>query len=151
MYKRLIPLLIIVLSYTSFAQGRDEMKERIKTQKIAFITDRLELTSKEAEKFWPIYNSIDTKKEALRKQSASKRKLKKPEELTESEAKTLLNEMLAIEDQRHQLHRELVTKLDNVISSKKILALMRAEREFDRKIIQKFKEFRHKRREKNRP
>ena len=53
--------------------------------------------------------------------------------------------MLDIEDQKHQLHRELVTKLTGVISSKKIIRLMRAEREFDRRLLKRLKEMHEKR------
>jgi hypothetical protein len=56
--------------------------------------------------------------------------------------------MLDIEDQKHQLHRELVTKLSDVISSKKIIRLMRAEREFDRKLLKRLREMREKRKDK---
>ena len=143
--KRLIPILILLVSFSSFAQGGEKIKERIKAQKIAFITEKLSLTSEEAQQFWPIYNEIEAKKETLRKESTLKRKAKKPDDLTEKEAETLLNEMLDIEDQKHQLQRELVTKLSNIISSKKIIQLMRAEREFDRKLLDRLKEFKDRR------
>lgn len=145
MSKKLIPILILFVSLSAFAQKDKKMGERIKAQKIAFITEKLSLTSEEAEKFWPIYNEIEAKKETLREKSPLKRKAKKPEDLTEKEAKTLLNEMLDLEDQKHQLHRELVTKLSGIISSKKIIRLMRAEREFDRRLLKRLKEMREKR------
>ncbi|MDG4716629.1 sensor of ECF-type sigma factor [Winogradskyella marincola] len=143
--KQLILFILLLTSATNFAQGGEKIKERIKAQKVAFITDKLELTSEEAQKFWPIYNEIEVKKEELRKESVLKRKEKKPEDLTEEEAKILLNEMLDIEDQKHELNRELVSKLEEVISSKKIIALMRAEREFDRKLLDRLKEFKDRR------
>jgi len=31
--------------------------DRVKAYKIAYITDQLSLTEKEAQKFWPIYNA----------------------------------------------------------------------------------------------
>ena len=143
--KKLIPLVVVLISVSAFAQRGGKIAERIKTQKIAFITEKLNLSSEEAQQFWPVYNEIEAKKEALRKESMSKRKGKRPEDLSDKEAKTLLNEMLNIEDQRHQLQRELVSKLEGVISSKKILKLMRVEREFDRKLLDKLKEQRQRR------
>lgn len=137
--------MLLLTSATNFAQGGEKIKERIKAQKIAFITDKLDLTSEEAQQFWPIYNDIESRKEALKQESTKKRKAKKPDDLTEKEAKALLDEMLDIEDQKHKLNRELISKLEKVISSKKIIALMRAEHEFDRKLLDKFKEFRERR------
>ena len=37
----------------------DTRAEKIQALKIAFITQRLQLTSDEAEKFWPVYNQYD--------------------------------------------------------------------------------------------
>jgi len=53
--------------------------------------------------------------------------------------------MLDIEDQKHKLNRDLVSKLSNIISSKKIIALMRAEREFDRRLLKHLREIHEKR------
>ena len=85
--KKLIPILVLLISFSGFAQRGAKMNERIKAQKTAFITERLSLTADEAEKFWPIYNEIETKKKALRKKSTLKRKEKHPDELTEKETK----------------------------------------------------------------
>mgnify|MGYP000149153671 CR=1 FL=1 len=57
-------VLIFILSLSSvYAQqgggGRYQHREdrkKIETQKIAYITDRLDLSVEEAEKFWPVYN-----------------------------------------------------------------------------------------------
>ncbi|WP_296386293.1 sensor of ECF-type sigma factor [Winogradskyella sp.] len=148
MSKKLIPILVLLISLSGFAQRGGKMNERIKAQKTAFITEKLDLSVDEAAKFWPIYNEIESKKEELRKKSSLKRKAKGPDDLTEKEAKALLNEMLDIEDKKHKLNRELVSKLSNVISSKKIMRLMRAEREFDRRLLKRLKEMRGKREKK---
>ena len=74
MTKKLIPILILFISVSAFAQRGEKMNERIKAQKIAFITEKLSLTSEEAQEFWPIYNEIEAKKETLRKKSSLKRK-----------------------------------------------------------------------------
>lgn len=51
--------------YAQDAKKTEEEKnakaEAIKVQKIAFITKEVGLTSSEAEKFWPIYNELETK------------------------------------------------------------------------------------------
>ncbi len=143
--KKILPILVLLVGLSGFAQRGEKMNERIKAQKTAFITEQLNLSADEAAKFWPIYNEIESKKVELRKKSSLKRKTKRPDDLTEKEAKALLNEMLDIEDKKHKLNRELVSKLSNVISSKKIMHLMRAEREFDRKLLKRLREMREKR------
>ena len=49
---------IISFSILSFSQGN---RDKIKTLKIAFITEKLDLSEQEAQKFWPIYNKYDKK------------------------------------------------------------------------------------------
>ena len=61
-------LLVIILFTGSLtlvkAQDRQEIKEgrseKIQSLKIAFITQKLELTADEAQKFWPVYNRYET-------------------------------------------------------------------------------------------
>ena len=61
-------LLVLILFTGSLtlikAQDRQDLKEgrseKIQSLKIAFITQKLELTSDEAQKFWPVYNRYET-------------------------------------------------------------------------------------------
>ena len=54
-FKKIIPLLLLLTSFTFYAQSESmkEKKEQIKALKVAFLTTELDLTSKEAQKFWP--------------------------------------------------------------------------------------------------
>ena len=59
-----ILILFLLIATTASAQRGD----KIKAYKTAFLTESLELTSDEAEKFWPIYNAHEEKLRTLRKQ-----------------------------------------------------------------------------------
>ena len=121
-----------------FSQEKDARKERIKSLKIAFISQKLALTSEEAEKFWPIYNKYDDKimalKEAQLKLRIQKRigtdeeALKKIEESEEKEAEVMV------------LKKKMRAELIPVISAEKVLKLERLEQEFHRKLLEKLKE-----------
>ena len=60
--------ILLFISCGLFAQGKKmlEKKEEIFTLKVAFITNKLPLTSSEAEKFWPIYNAFEDKQFELK-------------------------------------------------------------------------------------
>ena len=66
-------LLVILLILTGFCSGLNaqgcgdncKKKEQIKAQKVAFITDKLQLTVEEAQQFWPVYNELDKKSEDI--------------------------------------------------------------------------------------
>ena len=65
MKKIFITLLIIMFGLSNLvAQG--ERREKLKAYKTAFITEKLELTPAEAEKFWPVYNNYENKVHQLK-------------------------------------------------------------------------------------
>ncbi|MCB0697691.1 MAG: hypothetical protein KDC07_10020, partial [Chitinophagaceae bacterium] len=57
-------LLTMLLAVTTvIAQpDRDHKHDRIKALKIAYITEKLDLTSEQAQKFWPVYNRYEKEK-----------------------------------------------------------------------------------------
>ena len=67
--------LFVTSSLLSFAQREGhghqmgENKEKLKAHKIAYITERLQLTPAEAEKFWPVYNELEAKCRLLKRNS----------------------------------------------------------------------------------
>lgn len=53
--KKILPILFLFLSFNFYAQNENfkDKKEQIRAMKVAFFTTELDLTSSEAEKFWP--------------------------------------------------------------------------------------------------
>ena len=47
----------LTLNVSIFAQDHQERYEQIEAIKVAFITKKLDLTTEEAQKFWPVYNN----------------------------------------------------------------------------------------------
>lgn len=147
--KKLITLsLLFFLTLSVFSQHNKEKEERIKALKIAFITERLAFTESEAQKFWPIYNAFEDENNKLRRQSYNKRKIEDMESLTETQAKTLLNDMVSIEDQRHELRQKFMKDLLTVIPAKKVILLKASEDEFNKRMFEEFKKRRQEKKEK---
>ena len=122
--------------------GRKGMKDKIRTLKVEFITEKLDLSSGEAEKFWPIYNAFDKAYMELRheKLKGLKDNLKEGiNMLSEKEALSKLNEMTDIEDELVKLKQMFRYQLDGVISNKKILLLKIAEDGFNRRMMDRLK------------
>ncbi len=63
---KIILTLFLLISGISFGQQKPDW-EKIKSLKVAFITEKLSLTSKEAQSFWPVYNEFEEKRDALTK------------------------------------------------------------------------------------
>ncbi|APX99815.1 hypothetical protein [Lacinutrix venerupis] len=134
----LIPVFALLLSISSYAQKLD--REKIKALKIAHITEQMDLSAKEAQAFWPIYNTKEEAENKLREQSSKRRKDKKVENLSETEAKALLLEMVEIENKKQELHSKFITDLLNILPAKKIIALMQADHSFKKKMIQEYRQ-----------
>jgi hypothetical protein len=65
--KKYLLILILIFGGFSFVYAQNGQRaEKIQELKIAFITQKLQLTSTEAEKFWPVYNSYENEIRQLR-------------------------------------------------------------------------------------
>lgn len=148
MKKLIVSLCFICLFATAFSQSHEEKKERINALKIAFITEHLSLTESEAQKFWPIYNAYELEEDMLRELSREKKR-KINNDISEAEAKAILDDLIKLENEKHNLRTDFFDSLRKVISSKKILQLKTAEENFKRKMFEEFKKRRQER--KNKP
>lgn len=137
--KRLL-ILLLLISASSWAQnGRDD---RIRAYKTAFITDKLELTSEEAEKFWPVYNKYQDQIEAIRKEERSviSSKVRDLDNLTDDEANLLIDKGMEYSARRVELQSQMVDELRTVISPKKVIKLRRVEESFKREMLKRFRD-----------
>jgi hypothetical protein len=121
-----------------FSQEKDARKERIKSLKIAFISQKLALTSEEAEKFWPIYNKYDDKIMALKEAQLRLRHQKRIG--TDEEALKKIEESEEKESEIMALKKKMRSELIPAISAEKVLKLERLEQEFHRKLLEKLKD-----------
>ena len=136
-------IIIFLLSIHSFAQSQIEYKkEQIRALKVGFITNELALTSEEASKFWPIYNAYDDKQFEIRHQKMKAYKGRMDADLdkmSEKEASSLLAQMESNEDELYQLRKKFVANLKGVLPAVKIIKLKKAEDDFNRKLLQQYR------------
>ncbi len=135
---------IFFISGLSFGQEVKNPGEKVRSLKIAYITQELELTAKEAEKFWPVYNEYDRKIRGLERNERMKvRTIIKEsngyKNLTDNQADEILNRIYKIEGQIFDTKKEMDQKLSKVISKKKILRLKHIEREFVRNLMNRLR------------
>jgi hypothetical protein len=65
MKKITILLLIIILNPLSWLSAQNTNLEKLNNYKIGFFTKKLNLTSAEAEKFWPVYNDYQSQRNQI--------------------------------------------------------------------------------------
>ncbi len=146
--KKLIPILVLIFSLSAFAQAGDKMKVRIKAQKVAFITEQLDLSEKEAQGFWPIYNAYEDTVEGIKSGDIRtvRMKMRQNPNMSETEADQLISKLLKAEEAMLEAKVKLVNDLKKVIPSIKILKLKSVEEQFNKKLLDKLREFRENRR-----
>jgi Spy/CpxP family protein refolding chaperone len=118
-------------------RSKEKRTERLEQQKIAYLSTKLNLTTEQAQRFWPIYN----KHEAIRK-SQGDRFRKRDENraaLSEAEAGDLISEFLEMEQKRVEDRTNYINDLKGVLSNKQIVTLVESERNFRRDIFDQYK------------
>jgi len=138
---KIVVLSVLLMSSLLFAQHKPD-KDKIKSLKVAFLTERLDMSSKEAQTFWPIYNEYEEKRDAMHEQKQDQvyRKMKDVENLSEKEAGELIKQYLTFEEKEEELDKNFTERVSKVISTKKTLLLLRSEYEFKKQLL---KQYRH--------
>lgn len=129
-------LLFLGTSITMYAQSdkTDKYKD-IAAHRVAYITERLNLSIEEAQKFWPLYNAHVDKIKALKK-----RDYIKEEVLTDSNAQEFLEQKLTNEQEIIKLKSDFYRQAEKIISYKRIYLLEKAEYEFRHKLLARYKQ-----------
>lgn len=139
--KKLMLVVFLLATTVFYAQHKPDW-DKIKTLKIAFLTERLSLNTQEAQAFWPIYNAYEAEREKLRNKSHNdvRSKLKDADNLSESDAAKLLSQYLAYEEEEEELDKKFLLNVKGVISAKKTLLLLRSEEDFKRQLIKQYRD-----------
>ncbi len=134
----LFSIFSLCLMASAFAQRSGErMKNRMEGYQIAFITDKLNLTSEEAQKFWPIYNQYKDQAKKIRQDAKPQKDV---QDMTDAEAEQFIKSSFEKDTKELDLKKEFVQKLRGVLAPKKIAQLQGLEKEFKKELLEKAKE-----------
>jgi Spy/CpxP family protein refolding chaperone len=116
-----------------------DWQDKIKSEKIGFITAELNLTPEEAQVFWPVYNKIAAEKIVLQKKVketyGALLKALKEDTASEKEVNKLLDEYLAAKQAVQDAGRQDLEKYRKVLPGKKVAKLYVAEEKYRRQSI----------------
>lgn len=136
--KKIIIIALVLLSTfkLSIAQTNDK-KEKLQAAKIAFITQELNLSPEEAQKFWPVYNAYENESQALKK--ARKIELMNVsvnfETMPDADISKAIDNELNYQQQDLDLKRKYIGEFKKVLPIRKVAKLLRAEQQFKIKLI----------------
>lgn len=116
----------------------DGWRERIRTEKIGFLTSEIGLTPDEAKSFWPVYETVEkAREEATRKFFEAFRALEGSiqEQKGDAVISEALNAYLAANENLNAIDRRYIGEYRKILSSEKIARLYFAEEKFRRNQI----------------
>ena len=135
-------LIALLCPLFMFSQNiSDKKREKIESQKIAFITNQLDLTSEEAQVFWPVYNEFSKEIKSLHneKKENSKEIRKNIENMSDSEIAKVLEKIFVIEQKELDVKKKYNLKFQKILSTQKVAKLYRAEREFKKELLNRIR------------
>ena len=129
---------LLLSSFSADAQRQRPNPGEIEAQKTAFITNALDLSSDQAQKFWPIYNQSEKAMENIRRQQreALRQVRLGGGSISDDDAYALIENLMNWEQEMLNERKKLVANLKGVVSPQQILRLKRAEEEFKRRLLQ---------------
>lgn len=147
--KRIIVILIIFGIGSIYVTGQNPNRERLDAYKIAFFTKRLNLTPKEAEIFWPVYNEFQEAKNKIQLERIGINRNFNMNELNMSEKEMIEagDRIVDLEVREANMIREFHARIKGILPPVKIMRLYQAENLYRQQLLKELQERRTERRE----
>jgi hypothetical protein len=135
-----ISLLLALFSVAGYSQEQSK-EEIVKAQKIAFFTQKLKLTSDEAQAFWPVYNEYWERKNTIisDRQAAMKYFSENSAKMSTAEAKKYADMYIKFHKEEADLLVEFHAKFLAILSPDKVMRLYQADYEFKTYLLQQIR------------
>lgn len=117
-----------------------DWKQKMMSEKIAFLTAEMDLTPEEAQVFWPVYNEVNKRSdEAMHKVFGTFKALEQAlnEGKSEKEVQKLLDQYLKALDMQKETNSEAAEKYKKVLPAEKVARLYVGEERFRRQHIRR--------------
>lgn len=131
----------LLLMGTAINAQDNEQIEKIKAQKVAFITEKLGLTPATAQKFWPVYNEFAAKKDSLNNLRSTGRKEMKEkwDKLSPKQKEAEVDRQMQQRWDESKLEQHYHEKFKKILSIDQVLLLYEAEHEFKMRLIRQIR------------
>lgn len=143
MKRLIIVFLVILCSVPAFSQGHGQRpdREQIKAARVAFLTNRLDLDTEQAQKFWPIFNEYEKEKGDLSSEYNDKKReligVDGFRNMSDENAMKMLDIYLDQKEAELKLERKYIARFKDVLNPKQTWAMVRFEGDFRRSVLDK--------------
>ena len=127
----------LAITFFSFliAKAQDG-NDKIDAMKIGYITKRLQLSTDEAQKFWPVYNQYEAEKKQVRQSTLGAIKdLKEDGDFTNAEAEQAIAKYVEFKAKDLDLIKKYVMEFRKFLPTTKIAKLVTAEEHFKKMLM----------------
>lgn len=139
MKKAIFTIIALIFGLAVHGQNEEALK-KIESAKIALITERLNLTPEQAEKFWPIYNEFQQRQREITREFRNARQNFDPKNASEEENKRILEIGMRLKQNKLDLEQEYTRRLLRVINNRQMVSLRKAEDDFKEMLLRKIRE-----------
>ncbi len=129
---RTVVLIVVFASSFSLVSAQNPNRERLDAYKIAFFTKRMNLTSQEAEKFWPVYNEYQNQRNQLQieKQTLNRTFNQGESTMSDKQISELGDKYCEILVKESSLAVSFHKKMQEILPPAKVLRLYQAENQY---------------------
>lgn len=139
----MISLILAATFIYADAGNRCDWKEKMMSERVAFLTLEMNLTPEEAQAFWPVYNQINGEKdEAIHNVFKAYKALDEAikTEKSEKEISRLLDAYLSAKEAQSEFEKKADEQFRKVLPVSKVAKLYLGEEKFRRQHIRKLHE-----------
>lgn len=135
MKRIILNLLVLVFGVSAiYAQntrpGFEKYMEKFKAEKVSYLTEKLDLSVEEAQKFWPLYNEYQDNRDKVIQSRRMEGRHGDISGLSTEELEIMADKKVEDELKLAQMKMEFHKEVKEVLPIEKVLRLYRAENDF---------------------
>jgi len=142
MKRGIILLLILTVISVAETDAQNQGREKLDAYRIAFFTRRLNLTPQEAEKFWPVYNEFQNRKNSIQTERMQLNRNVNQNELNMSEKEMIEagDKIVSLQMEEASLAAEYHKKFKEILKPAKVIRLYQAENQYRLQLLNELKQ-----------
>ena len=127
-------VVLLAVAASATAQPRKPVQDKMEAYKIAFFTERLQLTPDESKNFWPLFNQFEKERDAIK--AGYNLEGKKVELMSDKEVEDFIMQHFEMEEKLVKLRRDYVRRFMEALPIRKVALLQKTDQEFKRHLLE---------------
>ena len=134
-------MLVLFITGTAFSQ---DYRSRIYEKKKQYISEKINLTENQKDKFWSLYEEYNNKKKDLRVELSQNKLDLRKSTISEKEVQEIIQKDFSIKQEFVTLEKEYVNKYSKILTNEQLVALLNAEEDFHKIMMERIREHKKK-------